>query len=66
MADEVITELWRVKDELSKEAGKDLKAFCKRLNEGARLRGEVLINRSHLPQMKVAEHSAEYIIRPKT
>jgi formiminotetrahydrofolate cyclodeaminase len=35
MADEIIEELWRIKDELSAEAGKDLKAFCQRRNETA-------------------------------
>lgn len=60
MADEIIEELWRIKDELSQEAGKDMKAFCLRLNEAARLRGEVLIDRSCLPQMKVAEDPGEY------
>ena len=31
MADEIITELWKIKDDLSKEAGKDMKAFCHRM-----------------------------------
>ncbi len=63
MADEIIEELWRIKDELSAEAGKDLKAFCQRLNEAAVGRGFKLVDRSRPPQMMVAEDSAEYKTR---
>ena len=60
MADEIITELWKIKDDLSKEAGKDMKAFCRRLNEEARWSGEVLVSRSHSAEMRVAEDPAKY------
>jgi hypothetical protein len=60
MADEIIEELWRIKDELSAEAGNDLKAFCQRLNETAAGRGFKLVDRSRPPQMMVAEEPSEY------
>ncbi len=60
MADEIIEELWRVKDELSKEAGDDMKAYFRRLNERALARGAKLVDRSRPPQMMVAEDSGEY------
>ena len=60
MADKIITELRKIKDDLSKEAGKDMKAFCHRLNEEARRGGEVLVSRSHSAGMMVAEDSPEY------
>lgn len=60
MADEIITELWRIKDGLGEEAGWDMKAFCRRLNEEARRKGEVLVSRSCSVKMMVAEEPAEY------
>jgi len=60
MADKIITELWKIKDDLSKEAEKDTKAFCRRLNEETRRNGEVLVSHSHAPTMKVAEDQVEY------
>ena len=60
MADEIMKELWEVKDKLSEEAGRDTNAFCKRLNEESIAKGFRLVNRSRSPQMKVAEESAEY------
>ncbi|MCK4564759.1 MAG: hypothetical protein KAU94_08805 [Verrucomicrobia bacterium] len=60
IADKIITELWKIKDDMSKEAGKDMKAFFRRLNEEARLGGEVLVKHSCSTQMKVAEEVAEY------
>lgn len=63
MADEIIEELWRIKDELSVEAGRDLKAFCQRLNETAVGRGFKLVDLSRPPQMMVAEDSVEYKTR---
>lgn len=60
MADKIITELWKIKDDLSKEAGKDMKAFCHRLNEEARRGGDVLVSRSCSTDMMVAEDPPEY------
>lgn len=65
MADEIMDELWKIKDELSKEADKDIKAFCRRLNEEARQRGEVLVDRSQPPKKLVAEEPAEYKTRKR-
>jgi len=47
-------------DDLSKEAGKDMKAFCRRLNEEARRGGEALVSRSCSTDMMVAEEPAKY------
>lgn len=60
MADEIIEELWQIKDAISAEAGSDLKAFCRRLNETAAGRGFKLVDRSRSPQMMVAEEAAKY------
>jgi hypothetical protein len=62
MADEIIEELWRIKDELSKEAGDDMKAFCRTLNEKALARGVQLVDRSCPAHMLVAEDTTEYKI----
>lgn len=64
MADEIIEELWRIKDELSKEAGDDMKAFFRRLNERALARGAKLVSAPGR-ELKVAEESAEYNVRSK-
>jgi len=60
MTDEIMTELWRIKDDLSKEAGKDMKAFCRHLNEEAQRKGIVLVSRSSSLKMRVAEESKMY------
>jgi len=60
MADEIIEELWRVKDELSKEAGDDMEVFFRRLNERALARGAKLVDRSGPGQLMVAEEPTEY------
>ncbi len=66
MADEIMKELWAVKDKLSEEAGDDMTAFCRKLNEKALVRGAQLVDRSHAADMLVAEGSAEYKTRYKS
>ncbi len=66
MADEIMKELWAIKDKLSEEAGRDMKAFCKRLNEESLTRGFRVVNRSRSKRLLVAEESAEYNVRSKT
>jgi hypothetical protein len=63
MTDEIMTELWKIKDDLSKEAGKDMKAFCRHLNEEARRKGTVFVNHSNPLKMQVADEVTEYKIR---
>ena len=63
MADEIIEELWKIKDELGREAGEDLQAFCRRLNKKALERGFQMVDRSCPPQMMVAEDAVEYNAR---
>ena len=65
MADEIMKELWTVKDKLSEEAGRDMNAFCKRLNRESLARGFRVVNRSRSKRLQVAEESAEYRVRPK-
>lgn len=60
MTDEIMKELWAVKDKLSEEAARDTKAFCKRLNQESLARGFQLVDRSRSKMMQVAEESAEY------
>lgn len=60
MADEIMEELWRIKDELSKEAGNDMKAYFRRLNERALARGDKLITRPRHQKLKVTEEPEEY------
>lgn len=57
MADEIMEELWRIKDELSAEAGDDMKAYCRRLNEQALARGVKLVTRPRHQQLQVAEEA---------
>ncbi len=59
MADEIIEELWRIKDELSKEAGDDMKAYFRRLNEKALARGAKFVS-APCRELKVAEEPVEY------
>jgi len=65
MADEIMEELWAINDKLSEEAGRDMKAFCKHLNEESLTRGFRLVNRSCSKMIQVAEASAEYNVRSK-
>jgi hypothetical protein len=63
MADEIIEELWKIKDQLGREAGEDLQAFCRQLNKKALERGFQMVDRSCSPQMMVAEDPVEYKTR---
>ena len=60
MADAIMEELWRIKADLSREAGEDLGAYCERLNCEARAAGEVLIKSPGTERVKVAEDSPKY------
>ncbi len=59
MADEIMEELWRVKDELSKESGDDMKTFFRRLNERALARGDKFVSAPRR-ELKVAEEPEGY------
>jgi len=65
MADEIIEELWRIKDELSNEVDDDMKSFFRRLSERALARGATLVSAPRR-ELQVAEKSAEYNVRSKT
>ena len=60
MADELMEELWKIKDELSRKCGGDLRAYCDYLNRAVSIEGFEVVDRSRPPQMKVAEDAAEY------
>ncbi|GEM_PF-2245705 len=64
MADEIMEELWKIKDELSlkcKQMG--WRKYCEYLNQTVSTEGFRLVDRSRPPQMKVAEDPAEYKTR---
>ncbi len=66
MADEIMEELWTVKDELSlkcKQMG--WQKYCDCLNRTVSTEGFQLVNRSRSEVMQVAEESAEYNVRSK-
>jgi hypothetical protein len=62
MADEILEELWKVKDELSGKC-RDLgwKEYGAYLNRTVSVDGFKTVDRSRPPQMMVAEDSAKYI-----
>jgi hypothetical protein len=60
MADEIMEELWRIKDELSNEAGDDMNAYCRQLNEKALAQGFILVSRSDSSELMVAEEPEGY------
>jgi len=67
MADEIMEELWEVKDELSlkcKQMG--WQKYCEYLNQTVSTNGFRLLNRSRSKMMQVAEESAEYNVQSKT
>ena len=66
MADEIMEELWKVKDELSlkcKQMG--WQKYCDYLNRTVSTEGFRLVDRSRSKMMQVAEESAEYNVRSK-
>jgi hypothetical protein len=46
MKDEIITELWRIKDELAREANYDIHALCQKLREEENVSREKIVDRS--------------------
>ena len=62
MANEIMEELWRIKEEIGEEAGDDMKAFCRRLREDALARGAKLVSAPGR-ELKVAEDSGAYNAR---
>lgn len=65
MADEIMEELWKIKDELSEKFGGDLQAYCDYLNRTAVAEGFELVDRSRPAQARVAEEPPEYRSRKK-
>lgn len=61
MADEIIEELWKVKDDLSEKCRKmGWQEYYAYLNSTVSVEGLKLVNRTRPPQMMVAEDSEEY------
>ncbi|MCF7849578.1 MAG: hypothetical protein K9M45_12070 [Kiritimatiellales bacterium] len=65
MTDEIIKELWEIKDALGQTEGRDLSAFCKKLNKASEKRGTHLIRHIRYPheatkKLEVAEESSDY------
>jgi len=58
MTEEIMKELWAVKEKLSEEATRDPKTFYQKLNDKALDKGFTVIPRPS--QMKGAEDSVEY------
>ena len=52
---DVMTELWDVKDRLSKEAGQDVVAYCHRLTTEARKKGFMVI--ASIPDQTEKSHT---------
>jgi len=64
MADEIMEELWAIKDELSlkcKQMG--WQKYCDYLNRTVSTEGFRLVDRSRSKRLQVAEESAEYKTR---
>lgn len=63
MADEILEELWKIKDELSEKCRQmGWKAYAEYLNEKALVQGFHIVDRSCSSQTMVAEDPAEYKI----
>jgi hypothetical protein len=61
MADEILEELWKVKDELSEKCRQmGWQEYCAYLNRTVSVDGFKLVDRSRPPQMMVAEDPVEY------
>lgn len=54
MKDEIIAELWRIKDELARESNYDVHVLCRNLREQQKNSGAEIIDRSvHLTEVDV-------------
>jgi len=60
MKDEIIEELWRIKDELAREANYDIHVLCRQLRERQRSSHVQVVDRSARPTgSDVVERQAE-------
>jgi hypothetical protein len=49
MADEIMQELWRIKDEIARSVNYDVRELCRRLREEQGKSGAVMVDRSACP-----------------